>query len=249
MNITWPTIYMFSVLFFVAACGSPQSQCISSATSEQRSIERAIASTNLNISRGYAVHESRVPYTENNTCSRNDISNNYQVVSYPCPSTQYRTQETPVAIDINNERYKLAQLQAQYQRLRAATAQRVQACRTQFPAAQAGPTTGTSVQVAQEFVRGLNARVGQDSGGVRILSAEANGPAVVANIAVPTPAADMLEEERAEIGPIFADSLRGGLCGDESARAFFALGNSLTVRFQGSDAVPLTDVTLTSCDA
>lgn len=117
------------------------------------------------------------------------------------------------------------------------------------PTAQAGPASDTSVQVAQEFARGLNARVGEDTGGVRILSAEASGPAVTADIAVPTPAGEMLDEERAEIGPIFADALRGGLCRDETARAFFALGNSLTIRFQGSDAAPLTDVTLTSCDA
>ncbi|WP_123640882.1 hypothetical protein [Histidinibacterium lentulum] len=116
------------------------------------------------------------------------------------------------------------------------------------PSAAVASPADTSVQVAQEFARGLNARVGSDTGGVRILSAEANGPAVTADIAVPTPAGEMLEEERSEIGPIFADALRSGLCAEETARAFFALGNSLTIRFQGSDAVPLTTVTLTSCD-
>lgn len=116
----------------VAGCTSPRDSCIAGATSEYRTLQRLIAETQQNVARGYALHSQQVPYTIQSTCySTNPYT--YAQVPYSCPSTAYRTQSTPVAIDVREERAKLAQ----YQRLLPQYTERANAgvkqCQAQFP--------------------------------------------------------------------------------------------------------------------
>jgi hypothetical protein len=84
--------------------------------------------TSANIARGYAVHSQRVPYQYTGVCY------NQYVGSYSCPRTGYRTQQTPVAIDVRLERQKLADIDRMLPQLerqaQAATAQ----CQATYPA-------------------------------------------------------------------------------------------------------------------
>jgi hypothetical protein len=95
--------------FFVAGCASEYDQCVSRAYSDVRSIQAGIATSEGNLSRGYAIHVSQEPYTEFETCY--DSSNN----PYSCPKTYYRTVETPVAIDASLEKSNLSRLKARLQ--------------------------------------------------------------------------------------------------------------------------------------
>ncbi|SLN27840.1 hypothetical protein [Roseisalinus antarcticus] len=110
------------------------------------------------------------------------------------------------------------------------------------------PAPDTAGQVATAVAAKLNTQVGQAiEGGVQVLGAQAEGPNVVADFGVPIAGAGLTEDERAEVGPLFTDALRSGFCADDTAQTFFDLGNTLRVRFQGSDGVDLADVSLNSC--
>jgi len=116
----------------LSACATPREQCISRANADYRNVETAIATAQGNIARGYALHTQTVPYTVTSTCYRNDPYRNI-VLPYPCPSTQYRTQTTPVAIDVSEERRKLADYQKILPQLRAQAQVEVEQCVAQFP--------------------------------------------------------------------------------------------------------------------
>jgi len=128
------TFIILSGCLVAAGCSSPRQQCINNATYQLRQIENLAGTTAQNIQRGYAIHESSVPYTENKVCSYNDPSRNYQVTQYACPETSTRKQETPVSIAMNAERYKFQQLSLQYQQLKPISDRNVQACIAQYPA-------------------------------------------------------------------------------------------------------------------
>jgi hypothetical protein len=84
-------------LLSLAACATPRQQCEYEATKQHQALLRVIAQTEGNIARGYAIHRQSVPYTYTKTCYSGAIS-------YACPATGYRTQETPVSINISEER-------------------------------------------------------------------------------------------------------------------------------------------------
>ena len=134
MNTRVASSILVASLGLLAACATPREQCISGATEQYRSVEAAIATAQGNISRGYALHTQSVPYTVTTTCYRNDPYRNI-VLPYPCPRTQFRTQTTPVAIDVSEERRKLADYQRILPQLREQASVQVQQCVAQFPEA------------------------------------------------------------------------------------------------------------------
>tara|TARA_R110002094_G_scaffold125947_6_gene119978 strand:+ start:438 stop:845 length:408 start_codon:yes stop_codon:yes gene_type:complete len=113
-------------------CADPRQQCISAATQEYRSAASAANTARQNISRGYAVFSQQVPYTVHQTCYRSDPVT-FASIPYPCPQTYYRTQSTPVAIDVAQERTKLAQINRLLPRLAAKADAEIRRCETQFP--------------------------------------------------------------------------------------------------------------------
>lgn len=132
MNTRIASLIKVASLGLLAACATPREQCIAGATQDYRSVEAAIATAQGNIARGYALHTQTVPYTVPSTCYRNDPYRNI-VIPYPCPTTQYRTQTTPVAIDVSEERRKLADYQKILPQLRKQAQVQVQQCVAQFP--------------------------------------------------------------------------------------------------------------------
>jgi|UPI00056C8AC8 hypothetical protein len=116
----------------LSGCATPRDQCISNATQLYRNAETALATAQGNINRGYALHTERVPYTVMRTCYRN-YPYTYGGIPYACPSTQFRTQTTPVPIDVAEERTKLAQYQKLLPKLRQEAGAQVQQCKAQFP--------------------------------------------------------------------------------------------------------------------
>ncbi|MFY0662481.1 MAG: hypothetical protein JXR15_18455 [Shimia sp.] len=91
-------------LTLLAACATPLERCISTAQSEVATLRRAITTAEGNITRGYAIHRSSDSYTYYDTCyDKKDRP-------YSCPETRYRTVETPVEVDVAQQRQRLKAL-------------------------------------------------------------------------------------------------------------------------------------------
>lgn len=116
----------------LAACATPRQQCISNATSEVRQVRNALLTAQENVARGYAIHKQSVPYTVQRICYRIDPATSASV-PYPCPQTAYRIQTTPVAIDVAQERVKIAEYKRILPRLAATAETKVRQCEAAFP--------------------------------------------------------------------------------------------------------------------
>ncbi|MCH2068960.1 MAG: hypothetical protein MK208_17115 [Shimia sp.] len=91
-------------LTLLTACATPLERCISTAQSEVATLRRAITTAEDNITLGYAIHRSSESYTYYDTCyDKKDRP-------YSCPETRYRTVETPVEIDVAQQRQRLKAL-------------------------------------------------------------------------------------------------------------------------------------------
>lgn len=112
-----------AALALLAACATPQEACISQARADVSTLEARIATARGNIERGYAIHRQSVPYTYVDTCF-DDAGATYQ-----CEQNATRIEETPVAIDVAEERAKLARLQARLPALSAEAQARIAQCR------------------------------------------------------------------------------------------------------------------------
>ena len=116
----------------LSGCATPKQRCISDATRQLRSVESALVTAQGNIARGYAVHTQRVPYTVGRVCYHTH-PRTHAVLPYSCPITQYRTQTTPVAINVAEERRKVAEYQQMLPQLRQQADARIGQCNAQFP--------------------------------------------------------------------------------------------------------------------
>ena len=118
---------LLPALAILAACATPQEQCINTASNEVRGMQKLISTTEGNISRGYAIYSRVESYEVANICF--DAAKK----PYRCFETDFRTVRTPVSINIAEERRKLANLK---KRLPAAARKMntgVANCRAQFP--------------------------------------------------------------------------------------------------------------------
>lgn len=118
---------LLPALALIAACASPQEQCINSASNEVRSMKQLMSITHGNITRGYAIHRSTESYQVSDICHNKDKK------PYRCYDTAYRTIETPVTIDVAEERRKLAALKKRLPTAGRTMSASVDKCRTQFP--------------------------------------------------------------------------------------------------------------------
>ncbi len=114
-------------LAFLAACATPQERCINSATNEVRTLQKLIATSEGNIARGYAIHKQEQPYKVASICYDKDKK------PYACLETEFRTVETPVTIDIAEERRKLAQLKHRLPDAKRRMNDGIKRCRVQYP--------------------------------------------------------------------------------------------------------------------
>ncbi|OYX44524.1 MAG: hypothetical protein B7Z02_05340 [Rhodobacterales bacterium 32-67-9] len=117
------------VLLLLAACGTPQEQCIRTATREIATLDRLIAETETNLARGYALEEREVVRREWSRCDD-------WVPGTPrrmCFEPVWHTVKRPVAIDPAAEERKLGGLEARRKALGLQAASAIAACRAQYP--------------------------------------------------------------------------------------------------------------------
>jgi hypothetical protein len=118
----------------LAACGTPQEQCINRGTRDLRVLEKLIAETQGNLTRGYAIEEYTVTVPVWQRCSAlSPAPGQPAPPAFFCfkPETQTRTR--PKAIDLTAESAKLqSMLERRDQMVRAAEPLIAQ-CKAQYP--------------------------------------------------------------------------------------------------------------------
>ncbi len=113
----------------LTACGTPQEQCIRSATRDLRTVERLIAETEANLARGYAYEMRKIIRHEWTRCD--DWVRGTPVRM--CFEPVWDTVKRPVAIDPEAEMRKLAALKARRKALAGQAEAAIAACRVQYP--------------------------------------------------------------------------------------------------------------------
>ena len=124
---------MISVALGLAACGTPQQQCIAQVTGNLRVVDRLIAETEANLARGYAIArvvETRLEFVD---CTPDPTPKRPNPRPRQCAEDVPQTVSRPVAIDLNDEAAKLASLRAKRAQLATATTSAIATCQQQYP--------------------------------------------------------------------------------------------------------------------
>lgn len=119
------------LLLLLAACGTPQEQCIRRETQDLRTLDRLIAETERNIARGYAIEEFQTWEWEAYTCYRPGPDG--QPEAGTCQRRVPDIDTRPVAINVDDERAKLASMRTKRTDLARRAAAATEACRRAYP--------------------------------------------------------------------------------------------------------------------
>lgn len=122
-----------AALLLLTACGTPQEQCISGVTRDQRVVERLIRETEGNLARGYAVRNVTVYETEWVDCAYDGYGIPQHRGYRRCVDRFPITTRVPVAINLDAEAEKLDSLQRKRAALARAAEPGIRACRAQYP--------------------------------------------------------------------------------------------------------------------
>lgn len=117
----------------LAACGTPQEQCISAATRDLRVLEGLIKETEANLTRGYALEQREVTRKILVDCTPRPTAKQPKPKARSCWADQVDTVTKPVAIDLNAEQRKLASMRAKRQQLMTRAETSVAQCRAAYP--------------------------------------------------------------------------------------------------------------------
>lgn len=110
----------------VAACATPREQCISDVTRDTRVLSGLINEVQGNLARGYALEERQDVRTVRTNCRGRNAEG--EIFTFRCEETKTFTTVVPVAIDLNDERAKLASLQERFAQTQAASNRAVAQC-------------------------------------------------------------------------------------------------------------------------
>jgi hypothetical protein len=121
----------FAVL---AACGTPQEQCISRSTRDLRTVDRLIVETEGNLQRGYAL-ETVTRYEDYwDTCfERVVVGDQVGIQPRMCLRERSYTEQRPRAIDLKAEAQKLDSLKVKRTELARSAAPLIAQCKAEFP--------------------------------------------------------------------------------------------------------------------
>lgn len=120
-------------LLLLAACATPQQQCVNNATNDLRVLDSLIAETEGNIQRGFAYQESIAVTPQWQFCGGGWGGYNLNVGTQMCWVNQPTPVQQPVAIDVNAEKAKLNSLRQRRAQQERATQAALAQCQAQFP--------------------------------------------------------------------------------------------------------------------
>ena len=119
----------------LAACGTPQQQCIRQVTTDLQVVDRLITEVQGNLSRGYTYQTVTRTMPEFQDCTPDPSDKRPNPKSRLCLEDVTQTFQRPQAIDLDAEAAKLASLQRKRTQLATAAAPAIQACVVQYPQA------------------------------------------------------------------------------------------------------------------
>lgn len=119
--------YVLLALLPLAACATPQEQCIANSGRDIGVLGSLIASTQTNIIRGYGLRTVEFLVNDEQVCGTVDNEEVY------CNVAVADTRQVPYAVDLNAEAAKLASLQTKRQELILRQGAVIAACKLQFP--------------------------------------------------------------------------------------------------------------------
>ncbi|WP_050518387.1 hypothetical protein [Pseudorhodobacter antarcticus] len=122
-------------LALLAGCGTPQERCIASATRDARILDRLITETQGNIDRGFAYVEVQRSRTVWVVCvpAQAATATSPAQSAQMCMDDQYYTETRPQAINLADERVKLAEMRKKRAELERAAVRDVASCKAQHP--------------------------------------------------------------------------------------------------------------------
>ncbi len=125
---------IFLPLVLLAACGTPQEQCINRNTRDLRTVDRLITETQGNLDRGYAFETITVYEDYWTSCPVPPVAEG-ETPPPPrmCQDERPVTQQRPKAIDLQAEARKLDSLKAKRRDLARKAEDVIAQCKAQFP--------------------------------------------------------------------------------------------------------------------
>lgn len=123
----------FLALAAVAACGTPQEQCINRNTRDLRTVDRLIRESEGNLARGYAFETVTVYESYWTTCERPAPEGQPAPPPRPCLDERPVTQQRAKAIDLKEEARKLESLREKRKELARQAEKVIAACKAQYP--------------------------------------------------------------------------------------------------------------------
>ncbi|MEO8243637.1 MAG: hypothetical protein ABI832_15155 [bacterium] len=122
-----------AALLTLAACGTPQQQCIAIVTRDLQTVDKLIAETQANLDRGYTYVNVTGTMPQFVDCTPNATDKHPHPRPRNCLVDVAHTYSRAAAIDLNAEAAKLASLKAKRVQLDAAAPPAIAGCQRQYP--------------------------------------------------------------------------------------------------------------------
>lgn len=121
------------VLLALAACGTPQQQCIGRVSQDMVVLDHLIAETQANIARGYGYTQTVVSMPEFLDCTPTVAQGTPAPAPQMCLEDVPRTISKPVALDLAAEAAKLDSMQKRRAEMAQALAPAIADCQARYP--------------------------------------------------------------------------------------------------------------------
>ena len=125
--------HVLPLLVLLAACGTPQEQCIRAGTRDLRTLDRLIAETEGNLDRGYALEDVTITQEHWGYCEPWHHADDPTPSLVPCLIEHDVTVRRPIAIDLADEAKKLESLKARRGELARAAEPIIAQCKADHP--------------------------------------------------------------------------------------------------------------------
>lgn len=122
-----------TLLLMLAACGTPQEQCIRRETAELRKLDALVAELRKTLARGYAMRSETYTQPVWQVCSVTRDASGAVIASHYCWQREEFTRRVPVAIEPASERRKLTALEARRAQEARSASRAVAACKATYP--------------------------------------------------------------------------------------------------------------------
>lgn len=121
------------ILLALAACGTPQEQCIQGVSRDLSTLDRLIAESQATIRRGYSYETRIVSMPRWVDCTPRATEANPTPKSQMCFDDVNEEVRRPVAVNLDEESAKLASMQKRRDEMARSMAPAIAACRTTYP--------------------------------------------------------------------------------------------------------------------